>query len=52
MDELQEQFAKTLEKLTEEAKTKKNVLTYKEVNDAFTGMQISEEKMDMILEYL
>lgn len=52
MDELQEQFTKTLNNLVEVAKTKKNVLTYKEVNDAFTGMQISEEKMDLILEFL
>ena len=52
MDELQEQFTKTLDKLVEDAKTKKNVLTYKEVNDAFAGLQVSEEKMDFILEYL
>ncbi len=52
MDELQEQFTKTLNSLVEVAKTKKNVLTYKEVNDAFAGMQISEEKMDLILEFL
>lgn len=52
MDELQEQFTKTLNSLVETAKKNKNVLTYKEVNDAFSGMQISEEKMDLILEFL
>lgn len=52
MDELQEQFTKALENLLATAKTKKNVLTYKEVNDAFSEMQISEEKMDAVLEYL
>ncbi len=52
MDELQEQFTKILTKLVEEAKTKKNVLTYKQVNDAFASMPINEEKMDLILEYL
>ena len=52
MDELQEQFTKILTKLVEYAKTKKNVLTYKQVNDAFASMPINEEKMDLILEYL
>ena len=52
MDELQEQFTKILTKLVEDDKTKKNVLTYKQVNDAFASMPINEEKMDLILEYL
>ena len=52
MYELQEQFTKILTKLVEDAKTKKNVLTYKQVNDAFASMPINEEKMDLILEYL
>ncbi|MEI3140015.1 MAG: RNA polymerase sigma factor RpoD [Lachnospiraceae bacterium] len=52
MDELQEQFTKILTKLVEDAKTKKTVLTYKQVNDAFASMPINEEKMDLILEYL
>lgn len=52
MDELQKQFTKILTKLVEDAKTKKNVLTYKQVNDAFASMPINEEKMDLILEYL
>lgn len=52
MDELQEQFTKILAKLVEDAKAKKNVLTYKQVNDAFSSIPINEEKMDMILEYL
>ena len=52
MDELQEQFTKILAKLVEDAKAKKNILTYKQVNDAFASMPINEEKMDLILEYL
>ena len=52
MDETREQFLKILEGLVAEAKTKKNMLTYKEVNDAFGTMQISEEKMDFVFEYL
>ncbi|MGI6019311.1 MAG: RNA polymerase sigma factor RpoD [Marvinbryantia sp.] len=52
MDELQEQFTKILEGLLVSAKTKKNVLTYKEVNDAFGTMPLQEEKMDLVLEYL
>lgn len=52
MDELQEQFTKILEGLLTSAKSKKNVLTYKEVNDAFGTIQLSEEKMDLVLEYL
>ena len=52
MDEMQEQFTKILEDLLASAKTKKNMLTYKEVNDAFAGIQISEEKMDFVFEYL
>ena len=52
MDELQEQFKKILEDLVALAKTKRNILTYKEINDAFASMQISEEKMDYVLEYL
>ena len=52
MDETREQFLKILEGLVAEAMTKKNMLTYKEVNDAFGTMQISEEKMDFVFEYL
>ncbi len=52
MDELHEQFTKVLEGLLASAKAKKNMLTYKEVNDAFGNMQISEEKMDYVFEYL
>ncbi len=52
MDELQEQFKKALNSLLDLAKTKKNVLEYSEINDAFRGIDLSEEKMDMVLEYL
>ncbi|MDO5424430.1 MAG: RNA polymerase sigma factor RpoD [Eubacteriales bacterium] len=53
MDDLQqEQFTKALLGLVDLAKTKKNVLEYSEINDAFRGMELSEDKMDLVLEYL
>ena len=53
MDEMQqEQFTKALTGLVELAKTKKNVLEYNEINDAFRGFELTEDKMDQILEYL
>lgn len=52
MDEFQEQFTKALKGLVELARTKKNVLEYSEINDAFKGIELSEDKMDLILEYL
>ena len=53
MDEMQqEQFTKTLNSLVELAKTKKNVLEYNEINDAFRGFELTEDKMDLILDYL
>lgn len=53
MDELQqEQFTKALLGLVDLAKTKKNVLQYGEINDAFKGLELTEDKMDLILEYL
>ena len=52
MDELQqEQFTKALLGLVDLAKTKKNVLQYGEINDAFKGMELTEDKMDLVLEY-
>ena len=53
MDGMQhEQFIKALNGLLELAKTKKNVLEYNEINDAFRGFELTEDKMDQILEYL
>lgn len=53
MDELQqEQFTKALTGLVDLAKTKKNILEYSEINDAFRGFELTEDKMDLILEYL
>ena len=53
MDELQqEQFTKALLGLVDLAKTKKNVLLYGEINDAFKGLELTEDKMDLVLEYL
>ena len=53
MDELQqEQFTKAVLGLVDLAKTKKNVLQYGEINDAFKGLELTEDKMDLVLEYL
>ena len=52
MNEAQEQFIKTLESLKALAKTKKNTLEYDEILNAFNGMELTEDKMDMILDYL
>ena len=53
MDELQqEQFTKALLGLVDLAKTKKNILQYGEINDAFKGLDLTEDKMDLVLEYL
>lgn len=53
MDQMQEeQFTKTLLGLVDKAKTKKNVLEYNEISDAFSGFELDEDKMDLILEFL
>ncbi len=52
MNEVQEQFLKTLESLKTLAKGKKNTLNYDEILNAFNGVELTEDKMDMILEYL
>ena len=52
MDEVQEKFLKTLENLLAQAKTKKNVLEYDEILKAFDGIELTEDRMDEILEYL
>lgn len=53
MDELQqEQFTKLLLGLVDLAKTKKNVLEYSEINDAFANLNLDGDKMDLVLDYL
>ena len=52
MDENQEKFLKILHKLQEEAKAQKNVLEYDEIIKAFEGMELSEDKIDEILEFM
>ena len=52
MNEVQEQFLKTLESLKASAKAKKNPVEYDEILNAFNGIELTEDKMDMILEYL
>ncbi len=52
MNESQEEFLKTLDGLKELAKTKKNTLEYDEILNAFQGEELTEDKMDEILDYL
>ena len=52
LNEVQEQFLKTLENLKALAKTKKNTLEYDEILNAFNGMELTDAKIDMVLEYL
>ncbi len=52
MNEAQEQFLKTLENLKVLAGKKKNTLEYDEIILAFAGMDLTEDKIDMILEYM
>ena len=44
MNEVQEQFLKTLENLKALAKTKKNTLEYDEILNAFNGIELTEDK--------
>ncbi|MDO4297853.1 MAG: RNA polymerase sigma factor RpoD [Lachnospiraceae bacterium] len=52
MSEVREQFLKSLENLKALGKSKKNTLEYDEILKAFPGMELTEDKIDMILEYL
>ncbi len=52
MNEALEQFVKVLESLKETAKAKKNTLDYDEILKAFEGIELTENKMDMIFDYL
>ena len=52
MNEVHEQFRKNLENLKALAKSKKNMLEYDEILTAFPGIELTEDRMDMILEYL
>ena len=47
----QEQLMKTLEALLERAASNKNTLEYDEILKAFDGNELTEDKIDMILEY-
>ena len=50
--ENQEKFLKILESLLAQAKTKKNTMEYDEILKSFGDMELSEDQMDQILEYL
>ncbi len=52
MNESQEKFLKTLESLLTLAKSHKNTLRYSEVEAAFNGIDLTEDKMDAIYDYL
>ena len=45
-------FSEKLVELLELAKKKKNVLEYQEISDIFADMQLEEEQMENVLEYL
>ena len=45
-------FIEKLNALKELARTKKNVLEYQEINNFFGDMELDEEKMEKIIEYL
>lgn len=48
----QQKFMEKLNELLEQAKKKKNMLEYQEINDAFQGMNLSAEQLENVLEYL
>ena len=52
MDEAMLRFNEKLKQLLEIAKKKKNVLEYKEINQFFSDMELSTEKIELIYEYL
>ena len=52
MSEMREQFIKCLENLKVQAKAKKNTLEYDEILKAFPGIELTEDKIDKILDYL
>ena len=52
MSETKEQFIKCLENLKNSAKQKRNTLEYDEILKAFPGIELTEDKIDKILDYL
>ena len=52
MEDIRIVFSNIMEKLLKQAHKNKNVLEYKEINDAFKGLELTEDKMDLVLEYL
>ena len=52
MDESQELFLRKLSALAESARKKKNTLEYDEITKVFEGVDLSEEDMDHIYEYM
>ena len=44
-------FSNIMEKLLKQAQKNKNVLEYKEVNDAFKNIELTPEKFEWILDY-
>ena len=52
MDEAMLRFNEKLKQLLEMAKKKKNVLEYTEINQFFSDMELSTEKIELIYEYL
>jgi len=51
LDQSRIEFTQIMEKLLKQAHENKNVLEYKDINDAFTGSELSAEKFEWILDY-
>ena len=45
-------FAKTLEQLKDTARLQENMLTKEQIGEAFSQMQLTEEQLALIYEYL
>ena len=51
MEDIRIVFSNIMEKLLKQAHKNKNVLEYKEINDAFKNIEITPEKFEWILDY-
>ena len=51
MEDIRIVFSNIMEKLLKQAHKNKNVLEYKEINDAFKNIELTPEKFEWILDY-
>ena len=52
MEDIRIVFSNIMEKLLKQAHKNKNVLEYKEINDAFKNIELTPEKFEWILDIL